>query len=148
MKKLLLFVSLMLFSLLMFLSSSGYAASPEKAAVLNKQLAPQAAEYTYSLFNINNFSGWMGDDGMSGHNPVLNRGGVTYPRGTAAVIYQDGLVWGGYIHDGKEPSLRVGGQTYIIGTQPGRILSTGVAQYPADPRARIYRIRPDWQTVS
>ncbi|MEJ2637719.1 MAG: hypothetical protein P8184_20850 [Calditrichia bacterium] len=101
----------------------------------------------YTLLNINNFSAWISDDGMSGYNPVNNTAGVIYPRGTANIIFQDGFIWGGFARDGKEPSLRVGGQTYNVGTQPGRILSVGVPQDLSDPRVRIYRIRRDWQTA-
>ncbi len=100
-----------------------------------------------TLLNINNFSAWISDDGESAHNPFISRAGVIYPRGTANVIYQDGLVWGGYSRDGQEPSLRVGGQIYRAGTQPGRIISVGVAQDRSDSRVRIYRIRPGWLSL-
>ena len=99
-----------------------------------------------SLYNINNISGWIYWDGGSGINPIGNAG-IIYPRFTAGVVFQDGIIWGGYIHDGNYPTLRVGGQTYNIGTVPGRIISIGVPQNPNDPDVRIYRIRRDWQTV-
>ena len=101
-----------------------------------------------TVLNINNISAWIWDDGISGHNPIIDASGVIYPRGTAGVIFQDGIVWGGYSRDGLSPSLRVGGQTYDTGMTPGRIISVGNPQNPNDPEVRIYRIRPDWQTVS
>ncbi|GAB4368699.1 MAG: hypothetical protein Kow0042_09980 [Calditrichia bacterium] len=85
---------------------------------------------------------------MSSYDPLFDESGVWYPRGTATVIFKDGIIWGGYIHDGNIRPLRVGGQTYLIGTTPGRIISLGNPQNPNDPDVRIYRIRPDWQTVS
>jgi hypothetical protein len=103
---------------------------------------------THSLLNINNWAGWIQFDGISGCNPILGGAGVWYPRGTATIIFQDGIIWGGYTNDGISPRLRVGGQTYLTGTQPGHIISPGVAQNPNDPDVRIYRVRPDYLTVS
>jgi hypothetical protein len=45
------------------------------------------------------------------------------------------------------PPIRVGGQTYRIGTVPGRVISEGNPQNPDDPDVRIYRIRKDYTTV-
>lgn len=108
-----------------------------------------------TLLNVNNISSWHYYNGMSGINPDGNSG-VLYPRGTAGVIYIDGLLWGGYVHDNHPgwPALRVGGQTYRVGTAPGWIVAPGdsinppQAIAPDNPRARIYRIRSDWQTLS
>lgn len=121
--------------------------APPKPGVIAK---PAAWYTSYTLLNIGNYSYWLGNDGSSGHNPLTENPGVIYPRGTAAVIYQDGLTWGGFVQDPNpaKPKLRAGGQMYVIGTVPGRIISPGVAQDPNDPAARIYRIRRDYQTVS
>ncbi|HFE64762.1 MAG TPA: hypothetical protein ENK14_10165, partial [Caldithrix sp.] len=105
---------------------------------------------TATMFNINNISGWISWNGMSGHDPIVDDAGVWYPRGTAPVVFTDGLLWGGYVQDPDtiKPRLRVGGQHYITGTIPGWINSPGNPQPPDDPRVRIYRIRRDWQTVT
>ena len=100
-----------------------------------------------ALINVNNMSMWFERDGASGHNPLNGDPGVTFPRSTGQVIYQDGLIWGGIVRDGDPQELRVGGQTYEIGTVPGRILSRGVAEDPEDPGVRIYRVRRDYQTA-
>ena len=100
-----------------------------------------------ALINVNNMSMWFERNGASGHNPLNGDPGVTFPRSTGQVIYQDGLIWGGIVKDGNLPELRVGGQTYAIGTVPGRIVSKGVGEDPADPGVRIYRIRRDYQTA-
>ena len=100
-----------------------------------------------TLINVNNMSMWFKRDGWSGRNPLNDNSGVTFPRSTGAVIFQDGLIWGGIVRDGDPQELRVGGQTYAIGTVPGRILSRGVAEDPGDPGVRIYRIRRDYQTA-
>jgi len=106
-------------------------------------------EPTYSMLNINNISSWIRNDGQSAHSPDNNEG-IFYPRGTGYVVYQDGLVWGGYVRDNHPflPRLRVGGQTYRVGTVPGRIVSPGVPEDPNEPHVRIYRIRSNYQTVS
>jgi len=105
------------------------------------------AKTTQTLLNINNWTGWIYWDGRSANDPMGNSG-VIYPRGTAGVVYMDGIIWGGFINDGTTPDLRVGGQTYLIGTQPGKIISQGIAQNPGDPEVQIYRIRSDYLTVS
>ena len=100
-----------------------------------------------ALLNINNMAMWFERDGSSGYNPLASKSGVTFPRSTDQVIYRDGLIWGGIVKDGDPQELRVGGQTYEIGTVPGSIISKGVAEDPADPSVRIYRIRRDYQTA-
>jgi len=104
-----------------------------------------------TLMNVNNISMWIRADGMSANNPSTGNSGVTYPRGTSTVIYKDGLIWGGQVHDGKSPQLRVGGQTYNIGTQAGAIVLDAdgniTAESQSDPSVRIYRIRRDYATA-
>ncbi|MBN2091871.1 hypothetical protein JW964_19805, partial [candidate division KSB1 bacterium] len=105
--------------------------------------------------NINKLSMWIQSDGTSGYNPFLKKStasipwGVIYPHEIpVGLVYTDGLVWGGFVHDGQEPKLRVGGHTYYNGLQPGAILTPGIAEDPADPKVnRIWRYRPDWQTA-
>lgn len=104
----------------------------------------------WTLANINNIASWIGWDGCSGYNPWQPSkadGGICYPRGSSTVVYQDGILWGGYVHDGIQPVMRVGGQSWNIGTVPGKILSSGVAEDPNHPAVRIYRIRRDFQTA-
>ena len=100
-----------------------------------------------SLLNINNMSLWFKKDGWSARNPLNDNAGVDFPRSTGHVIFQDGLIWGGRVLDGDPQELRVGGQTYEIGTVPGRIVSKGVADDPGHPGVRIYRIRRDYRTA-
>ncbi len=111
------------------------AAKPTRAPFLGER----------ALININNISMWFQRDGLSAHNPLADISGVTYPRSTGTVVFQDGLVWGGRVLDGDDQEVRVGGQTFRSGTVPGRILSRGVAQDRDDPRVRIYRVRNDFQ---
>ncbi len=109
------------------------------------------------LLNINNISAWFRRDGWSGRNPTTGNSGTVYPRGTAGAIFQDGIVWGGKVNDTRTPSWpqrRVGGCTYVIGTKPGWIATPGttttfpVAIDPNHARARIYKIRRDYQSLT
>ena len=103
-----------------------------------------------ALINVNNLSMWFKNDGYSARDPLSGNSGVSYPRGTDYAIFADGLIFGGYVRDGVEPALRVGGQTYEIGTRPGRIIEKGVADdgdIQANPKARIYRVRADYATA-
>ena len=88
-----------------------------------------------TLLNINNMAMWIKSDGASARNPKTGGAGVTFPRSTDQVIFADGLIWGGRVLDGNPQELRVGGQTYAIGTVPGVIESRGVAQ---DYQARLH----------
>jgi len=105
-------------------------------------------KYARTLSNIGNWSYWVYYDGQSGIDPDNSSGGV-YPRGTAGSVFQDGIIWGGYAQGGD--SLKVGGQTYNIGTSPGWIVTPGdgvnppVAVDAELPEVRIYRIRQDWR---
>ena len=109
----------------------------------------------YTVWNVNNIAGWIRKDGQSAHTPDENFGAF-YPRLTAGVVYQDGLVWGGKVtqshFSGNPGSYRVGGQTYRIGTIPGHIAIAGTPATPPVPsnpdQAFIYRIRADWQWLS
>ena len=122
----------------------GRAPSRSSAAA---KVAQDIAFGERSLLNINNMALWFKRDGWSARNPLNDNAGVDFPRSTDHVIFQDGLIWGGRVLDGDPQELRVGGQTYEIGTVPGRILSRGVADDPGDPGVRIYRVRRDYRTA-
>ena len=100
-----------------------------------------------TLVNINNIAMWARDDGLMERRPQDLNAGTTFPRGTSTCIYAGGLIWGGMVIDGGQPSLRVGGQTYNYGTVPGRIISRGVKESPDGPTVHIYRVRRDWNTA-
>src|SRR5437870_3423259 len=100
-----------------------------------------------TLLNINNFSMWATDNGMIERNPQDLTAGVSFPRGTSTVIHAGGVVWGGRVHDGQFPQVRIGGQTFSQGTVAGRIISPGIVENPENADVRIYRIRRDWATA-
>ncbi len=112
-------------------------------------LKTAAGKQTQSMSNVGNWGYWLNYDGESAHDPFTDGSGGYYPRGTAAVLYMDGLIWGGYVRNPAATiNPRVGGWGYRIGTQPGWIEASGKAVDPANPRVRLYRIRTDWATLS
>ncbi|MEK7727483.1 MAG: FlgD immunoglobulin-like domain containing protein [candidate division KSB1 bacterium] len=112
----------------------------------------------YGLLNINNLTSWMRHDGISNRSPKNNHGSL-FPRGTANVVYQDGMVWGGkaYVDAARtKPApfnqlIRVGGATYQTGSRAGRIIGFGATAVAADSNAaeaRVYRLRRDYFAMS
>jgi hypothetical protein len=135
----------------------GLVAKPLDGQPLAKTSAATVGQVTRTLSNISNWGYWVYSNGQTGHTPSGSSGGI-YPRGTAGAIYQDGFIWGGLFdadNDGTAEEIRVGGQTYNIGTQPGRVITGGrydegsfeVADV-TDPRVRVYRIRPDYESLT
>lgn len=120
----------------------------------SEELAKPTGEPMATLVNINNISMWIQADGISGVNPHTNFDGIVFPRGTETVVFADGILWGGQVHDGREIihegqsfRTRVGGTRYSTGLQPGSILEKGISENPLAPDVRIWRIRRDWQTA-
>lgn len=140
--KIILFI-LLTFGMLLFLAMGAMAAWPSNYSGQASFAKVAADKVTRSLSNINNWSYWQYHDGTSGIEPAGASGGGIYPRGTGNVVFQDGLVWGTIVN-GK---IQVGGATYNTGTQPGWF-ENGVAVDPNHERARIYRIRADWRTLT
>ncbi|MCK4812316.1 MAG: hypothetical protein KAT14_00105, partial [Candidatus Marinimicrobia bacterium] len=91
----------------------------------------------------------------SAQQPNGSSGGI-YPRGTAGTIFQDGFLWGGKVDTtGNDVGndIRVGGQTYNIGTIPGWVITGGDYEDAetadiTNPLVRIYRIRPDYESLT
>jgi hypothetical protein len=89
---------------------------------------------------------WLGNNGMSSHDPRTEGSGFYWPGGdsaTIAAIYADGLLWGGKVNG----EIRVNGATYRYGLQPGNILEDGTADNPFATQSKIFKIRKDWQTL-
>ena len=125
----------------------------EKGSRLSKVLAYDPA--IFSCLNINNLWMWERQDGKSNHS-AAGSDGVSYPRGTSYLIYQDGIVWGAKAYTDAaltqpaplDQPIRVMGATYGTGSVDGWIEGTGagaVRVQPDNPLARMFRIRRDWK---
>jgi len=104
-----------------------------------------------TLVNVGQLAMWIYSNARSAIDPGGDSG-VTFPRGNTpntAVIFEDGLVWGGKVQDGSLPELRVGGGTYVDGNDPGAILEPGVNEDRSDRENvdRIWRVRRDYPTA-
>jgi len=102
---------------------------------------------TFGMININNWLYWLESNGRAGYDPFHGGNGGIFPRGTSAVIFQDGFVFGGPLIDTRtnQPpateKIRVGGQTYNQGMVAGAIKADGTAEDANAPDVRLYRIR-------
>ncbi|MBK7379524.1 MAG: T9SS type A sorting domain-containing protein [Ignavibacteriales bacterium] len=89
---------------------------------------------------------WIGNNGMGSHDPRTDGSGFYWPGGdsaTISAIFEDGLVWGGKVNG----EIRVNGNTYRQGLQPGKILEDGTADNPLSTQSKIFKIRKDWQSL-
>ncbi len=103
----------------------------------------------YRPFLINNVFNYYGNNGDGSYNKFsTNNEGFEFYKGTGkTVMFEDGVVWGGY-HKGRAVP-KVGGSVYRHGLQAGKILTNGTAT--TDPVAdnaslakyRVFRVRPD-----
>ena len=117
---------------------------PEDQAWNNFRFAPKLAgdAPAYSLINIGNFGYWQKYDAYSAHTPSGNSGGI-YPRGTAANIYLDGVLVGGYTGGNL---LHVSGSIYSNGMVSGYVDANGDLVQGGE--VRLYRIRKGWETLT
>ncbi|HMU43409.1 MAG TPA: hypothetical protein PKA80_08925, partial [Ignavibacteriaceae bacterium] len=96
--------------------------------------------------SINEIKMWIGNNGMGSHDLRTDASGFFWPGGdsaTIAAIFNDGLVWGGKVNG----EIRVNGNTYRDGLQPGKILEDGTADNPLSTQSKIFKIRKDWQSL-
>ncbi len=101
----------------------------------------------YNYIAINQMKMWIGNNGSGSHDPNSDGSGLLWPEGenaTLNLIFQDGLLWGGYVGD----SLFVNGNTYRYGLQAAKILDNGLADDPSLSKYRVYKIRKDWEDLS
>ncbi|MER3524362.1 MAG: hypothetical protein C4326_09915 [Ignavibacteria bacterium] len=116
-----------------------------------------SAARNYQILNINNFRGWISSDGQWGDTPTGFEG-VRFPGQTGVVMYVGGFLWAAkaftdsaLTQPAPPHTIRVGAQTYNVGTQAGWVEGFGSNARPinpSDPRVRIYRIRRDFRELS
>jgi hypothetical protein len=120
-----------------------------KSIVARHGLAKTSESQPYVLMNANNLTSWVRSDGY--FPALVNQSwNGEFPKGSGVgTVYQEGIVFGGKVHDGVyADSIRVTGDTYFIGMQPGAILSDAAghtvgAEDPSSPGVRAFGVRPD-----
>ncbi len=116
---------------------------------MQKSLTIQTDQVIRATLNTNEWSYWVLWDGQSGRNPLTGDSGGLFPFRQISCVFADGIVWGGIVDDSTSAlPLRVGGSTYISSSRPGRILPSGEAQDPAHAEVRLYRVRPDFASLT
>jgi hypothetical protein len=133
--------------LLAFVASLGLAGLSEKDKAA--QLEKTNTNDMYRPFLINNVFNYYSNNGDGSYNKFsTDNEGFEFYKGTGkCVIFEDGVVWGGF-HKGRAVP-KVGGSVYRHGLQAGKLLTNGTATTDptaansADPRYRVYRVRPD-----
>ncbi|MCH8838884.1 MAG: hypothetical protein IIA60_14000, partial [Candidatus Marinimicrobia bacterium] len=128
---------------------SGRSASLPKAAAA---MGPAA-----TVLNINNLMIWVDRDGFFPWTHTYAASwAAEYPKGTAGLIFAEGLLWGARVddagtRDGTKPRIRVNGATYATGLKAGKVLYdangnvTGADETPTD--RHVWRVRADYQTA-
>lgn len=119
-----------------------------------REFRSSAGNPGYSILTINNITTWHRADGYSNHSPLADAGAY-FPRGTAGVLYQDGVVWGAEVYTNasftgdtiRGQRVRVGGGTYSVGTRAGNALYGAI-----DPALvvidKVFRVRRDYARMS
>ena len=131
----------------------------DKKANRSTEISSSASSFgpAKSILNINNFTSWVERNGFF---PWDYPGGWngSYPKGTAGVIFSEGIVWGAKVkNDGDAISPRVNGSTYANGLSAGKVRgwsidpdgSNYVAPTGIDVHAdqQVWRVRSDYTTA-
>lgn len=133
-------LSLFLLAALLAGSALAEGGGDKKSNTLNKPLGSPIRAY----MNINNISTVIKNTGISDIDEFETNSGLVFPKGSGkTAVFQSGLIWGAYLGIAGEFDPHVGGATYREGLQGGWITSSGTVVPPTDPRARIYKVRPD-----
>ncbi|HEY9165853.1 MAG TPA: hypothetical protein VIS48_06795 [Candidatus Kryptonia bacterium] len=143
-------ITLVLSSIFLLANVKSYL--QERAISERKNYPRKILGSSYStVLNTNNITAWVQDDGL--FPPKVPRGqnewNGEFRKGSGVgVIFQEGIVFGGLVHDNQPVTVRICGSAYGTGMQAGKILSdasgnvTG-AENPSDLDVRIWRVRSD-----
>ncbi len=136
----------MLLTTLLVIVAVGLARDGGKNSGGQNGLQKTAGSPVYTYLNINNISTVLRNDGTADIDPAQQNSGLVFPKGSRkTAMYSSGLLWGARI--AGDPQVRVGGSGHRSGLQPGRVISTGVAEDPNLEHVRIYRVRPNYKTA-
>ncbi len=107
--------------------------------------------HDFASLTVGDWQFWVNNDGILAYYDGSK--GI-FPKGTADLLYLQGILWGGWLKDPatgvkiQENPLRVGGAYYRSGLQPGWIENGGSPADPNNPNVKVYFIRTDWRSLS
>ncbi|QQS37301.1 MAG: T9SS type A sorting domain-containing protein [Ignavibacteriales bacterium] len=131
-----------IYSIFLFiLIFSGFSLTQEQ----NKTKYVSGYSPHYQTISINQLKMIISNDGMGSYNPETGGAGLFWPGGKLAdkpLATNDGLYWVGKIGD----SVFAGASAYNTSYQPGKILSTGLADDPSTQHYRVYKINKQWES--
>jgi hypothetical protein len=138
--------SLRLIVLIIVLSLIGYSFSSAvgNAGKAKPNLSKTTVGQPYVLMNANNVTSWIHPAGFFNWQVSQSWNGE-FPKGSGVgTIFSEGIVFGGLVNDGKyAQTLRVTGDTYFVGMQPGAMHADGTADDINAASSRAFGVRPD-----
>jgi hypothetical protein len=143
-KMIILLIALVAFG---FLSSPAKEKSDQTKTTLG--LNKTATAVSKALMNANRVTSWIEGDGFFNWEIQQSWNGEYPKQAGVGAIYSEGIVFGGLCNDGLySEQLRLTGNTYFNGMQPGKILTnaSGRSTGPeaiAPASVRCYGVRPD-----
>ncbi len=128
----------------------------QKDALKPGVLQKSTTNDSYILMNANRIGSWLSNNGDMNNNPQTFGQGLFIDNTKTSLIYEEGIVWGGFTNETGVDVLKVGGSTYRHGLQAGKIVSSGilngsytppVADDPSLPKYRVYKIKKGWENL-
>jgi hypothetical protein len=102
----------------------------------------------YVLMNANNVTSWVHSDGFFNWLEYQSWNGEFPQSSGVGTIFSEGIVFGGIVSDGLYANpLRVNGDTYFVGMQPGAIHTDGSVDDANDINSRAFGVRPDMPPI-
>ena len=120
----------------------------DRSSRLYRSMGPNGPNAT--IVNINNLTIWLDRDAFFTWRIGASGNSGDFPKGTAGLVFAEGMLWGAQVDDGNIPRLRVNGSTYATGHKAGKVLydASGAVTGSEDFTTRhIWRVRSDYATA-
>jgi hypothetical protein len=143
--------TLIAFVIVVLIFSTHVFAREFEARVAKTEAGAEVPLHDNADLTVGNWEFWSNANGILAYH--YKPKGI-FPKGTANILYMQGVLWGAWLKDAKtgekipDSPLRVGGTYYRSGLQPGWIQSDGTPVSSDDPQVKIYFIRKDWKQLS
>ncbi len=96
---------------------------------------------------VNEVKMYITNFGMGSHSPYTDGSGFYWPKSlqdtTLTAIFEDGLVYGAKVNG----EIRVNGDTYRYGLQPGKIIAAGIPDNPVKSDFLFWKVDKNWQSL-